>query len=133
MHWQEKTHGDSKVYLKDNIVFAKLSGMFNELGAEKFTNEVKRLVLSLADQPFGILIDDLDLEGGTPEAFAILEQYNQWLNTKPLKAKAMVMSSNAHKEIINKLSPSRNKQNIQYFLTEPEAVAWLQTELEQVK
>lgn len=133
MHWQENVHGESRVYLKDNIVFVKLSGMFNDLGAKQFTSEVKRLVLSLGDQAFGILIDDLDLEGGTPEAYAILEEYNQWLNSKPLKAKAMVMTSNAHKEIINTLSPSRKKQNIQYFLTEPEAVTWLQSELESSK
>lgn len=133
MHRQEKTHGQSKVYLKDDIIFSKLSGMFNDLGAEKFTNDVKRLVLLLGDRPFGILIDDLDLEGGTPEAYAILEEYNQLLNTKFLKAKAMVMSSNAHKDIINKLSPSRKKQNIQYFLIEGETVTWLQSELEYPK
>lgn len=110
MHRQEKTHGQSKVYLKDDIIFSKLSGMFNDLGSEKFTDDVKRLVLLFGDRPFGILIDDLDLEGGTPEAYAILEEYNQLLNTKFLKAKAMVMSSNAHKDIINKLSPSRKNR-----------------------
>jgi len=123
-------HGDSEIFVDANIIGVRLSGMFNELGVKQFTDEVRAFVDALNGEPFAVLINDLLLEGGTPEAYAELELYNKWLNTQKLAAKAMVIDSTTNKDLINKLSPSRAKQNIEYFLTEDEAMAWLKSELE---
>ena len=104
--------------------------MFNELGVKKFTDAVRQFVGSLNGRAFGVLINDLKLEGGTPEAYAELEEYNQWLNTQHLVAKAMVIESSTHRDIINKLSPSRSQQNIEYFKSEQDALTWLKQELD---
>lgn len=123
-------HGDREVFISGQIITARFIGLFNEHGATRIINEIKSCVEQIQDRPFAILIDDLQLEGGTPEAYAILEEYNQWLNTKKLVAKAMVLNSSAHKAIINKLSPSRAQQNIEYFEDEASAIHWLKQQLD---
>ena len=122
-------HGDREVYISGKIITARFIGLFNEHGARRITDEIKSCVEQMQGQPFAILIDDLKLEGGTPEAYAIVEEYNQWLNTQSLIAKAMVLNSSAHKAIINKLAPSRSQQNIEYFTDENEAISWLEQQL----
>ncbi|NVK44434.1 MAG: STAS/SEC14 domain-containing protein [Oceanospirillaceae bacterium] len=122
-------HGDREVFLHEDIITARFIGLFNEHGARRITNEIRECVAQMQGKPFAILIDDLQLSGGTPEAYVVLEEYNQWLNTQKLVAKAMVLTSKAHKAIIDKLSPSRLEQNIQYFIDEDSALDWLRSEL----
>lgn len=130
MSENEFIHGGSEVIVQNEIIIVRLSGMFNELGVKKFTDAVRQFVGSLNGRAFGVLINDLKLEGGTPEAYAELEEYNQWLNTQQLVAKAMVIESSTHRDIINKLSPSRSQQNIEYFKSEQDALIWLKQELD---
>jgi hypothetical protein len=129
MSENEYIHGGSEVITQNEIIIVRLSGVFNELGVKKFTDAVRQFVGSLDGNAFGILINDLKLEGGTPEAYAELEVYNQWLNTQRLVAKAMVIESSTHKDIINKLSTSRYQQNIEYFSSEQDALTRLKQEL----
>lgn len=124
-------HGEREVFLKDRIITARFIGMFNEHGVKRITDEIRQCIYQLSGKPFAILVDDLKLEGGTPEAYVVLEEYNQWLNTQNLVAKAMVLTSKAHKAIIDKLSPSRTQQNIQYFVSEDSALAWLKLDRHQ--
>lgn len=125
-------HGGSEVTTEGPIIIVRLKGLFNDLGVKRFTDAVRAFVATLNGAAFGILINDLELEGGTPEAYAELEQYNQWLNTQRLVAKAMVIDSSMKKDLINKLSPSRAKQNIEYFTSEEDALNWLKQSLNQV-
>ncbi len=123
-------HGEREVFMQDRIITARFIGMFNEHGVKRITDEIRDCIYQLSGEPFAILVDDLKLEGGTPEAYVVLEEYNQWLNTQNLVAKAMVLTSKAHKAIIDKLSPSRLEQNIQYFVSEDSALDWLRSELD---
>jgi len=122
-------HGTVIASLDKQIIRVTLKGMFNELGAKEYTNTVKEYVLQLESKPFAILINNLEMKGGTPEAYQELESYNRWLNTQNLIAKAMVIESNLHQQIIDHYSPSRQSQNTRSFLTEEEALNWLQQEL----
>jgi hypothetical protein len=130
MNKNEYAHGDVEILIDDHIIIVRLSGMFNELGVKKFTDAIKEFVSNLNGDSFAVLINDLKLDGGTPEAYAELEDYNQWLNTQKLLAKAMVIDSATNKHIINALSPSLSAQNIEYFLTEDAAINWLKSELD---
>ena len=129
MQEDKHIHGDREVSLSGQIITARFIGLFNEHGVRRITDEIKACVEQLQGSSFAILIDDLKLEGGTPEAYAVLEEYNQWLNTKKLAAKAMLIKSASHKAIINKLSPSRAKQTIEYFTEEESAIDWLKQQL----
>lgn len=122
-------HGTSEVTLVDNIIRAKLSGSFNRQGCALYTERVKQIVATLNAQPFAMLIDDLDLEGGTPAAYQALQDYNVWLNRQAIVAKAFIINNNVTKHIILQRSPALLEQNIAFFNNYDDATLWLKQQL----
>ncbi|UUO25007.1 hypothetical protein FGD67_18650 [Colwellia sp. M166] len=121
-------HGEVSIFLQnENIIIAKLKGAFNEYGAQEYTDGIKQIITQLDGQNFSILINLLELMGGTPEAYKELEDYNKWLNSQNLLAKAMVINSMITLDIINMYSPSRGEQKSETFDNETDAIAWLKT------
>ena len=120
-------HGEVSISLKGNIIVVRNVGAFNEYGAQKYTNGVEAIVDDLKDTSFSILVNNLEFQGATPEAYQELEKYNVWLNQQKLIAKAMVITSNTILDVINKLSPSRASQQTRSFDNEEDAMSWLQT------
>ncbi len=118
-------HGEVIITVDKNIIIVKLEGAFNEFGAKKYTIGVKETIDTFQGKPFSILINNLEVLGGTPEAYEELEKYNQWLNTQNLTAKAMVISSITTLDIINLLCPSRQSQQSKNFDNEEDALNWL--------
>lgn len=125
-------HGEYSVELFGNIIVSTLKGSFNEVGTMKYTELVKAKIATLANAPFAMLIDDIALEGGTPEAYKVLNDYNTWLLEQPLVAKALVINSTLQKAITLKLTPSLTKQNIEYFDDKASAMEWLEQQLSEV-
>jgi hypothetical protein len=122
-------HGEFIVTLNGNVIECMLKGSFNEKGTIAYTSNVKAKVEELDGKPFAMLIDDLALEGGTPKAYAALDEYNQWLMSQALAAKALIVSSFAQKEIMLQQAPTLKKQKIEFFTERKTAVAWLQQQL----
>ncbi|WP_448211927.1 hypothetical protein [Colwellia sp. MEBiC06753] len=122
-------HGDFSVSLINNIISSRLAGSFNEAGCLAYVAAVKEKVALLNAKPFVMLIDDLALEGGTPEAYVALEDYNRWLNTQPIIAKAFLITFSSQKEIILQRTPSLAQQNIAFFKTRTDAEHWLEQQL----
>ena len=120
-------HGKVSISLKGNIIVVRNVGAFNEYGAQKYTNGVEAIVDELQDASFSILVNNLEFQGATPEAYQELENYNIWLNQQKLIAKAMVITSNTTLDVINKLSPSRASQQTRSFDNEDDAMNWLQS------
>ncbi|WP_206483301.1 hypothetical protein [Thalassotalea sp. G2M2-11] len=122
-------HGKYNVELIDNILFVKLSGSFNCAGTEAYVATVKQYIAELAGQPFAMLIDDLDVEGGTPEAYQKLNDYNEWLVSQPIVGKAFIIKSLAIKEIVLERTPSLKQQQIEFFQDVESAEQWLRDKL----
>lgn len=120
-------HGEVDLHMQDGIIMVKLSGSFNEEGAKQYTESVKNIVRGLKGNNFLMLINNLELEGGTPDAYQILESYNYWLIQHNLTAKAIVLSSDTLKDIIGNLSPSLEQQHCQYFTTIHDGMTWLKS------
>lgn len=118
-------HGQHFVQREGQVIRVKLSGSFNEAGVCAYAAEVKEIVASLSGQPFAMLIDDLDVEGGTPKAYAALNDYNEWLNQQSVIAKAFVINSLALKDIILQRTPELQRQNIAFFFSYNDAEKWL--------
>ena len=78
-------------------------------------------------ESFSILVNNLHFQGATPEAYQELENYNIWLNTQKLIAKAMVITSSITLDVINVRSPSRASQQTKSFDNEEDAMTWLKT------
>lgn len=119
-------HGQIEVKLQDDIIMCKLIGSFNQDGVKRYAAAVKSAIEQLNGKPFAMVIDDLMLEGGTPEAFQALQEYNVWLNEQPLIAKAFVIDKPMLKDIILKRSPALLDQKIDFFKNVEDAIAWLQ-------
>jgi hypothetical protein len=120
-------HGKYTIEVEGNIILLRLFGAFNEQGTKLFTTQMIQTIDALNKKPFCILVNDLEVTGGTPEAYAELERYNQWLNKQKLLAKAMVIKSAVTLAIIDRYAPARQQQNIAVFDNEPDAISWLKS------
>ena len=120
-------HGEVQICCENNIISATLIGSFNEEGAIKYTEGIKDIVRSLEGQKYAILVDNLNMEGGTPEAYQVLEQYNQWLNGTNLVGKAIIVKTLITTELIKSLSPSIKLQTTKSFQNRTLAIQWLQS------
>lgn len=120
-------HGEALIHIEEKIIVAKLIGAFNMEGAIKYTEGMKKTIKEFQGESFLMLVNDLKLEGGTPEAFQELEEYNHWLTTQKLIAKAMVIKSNVTIDLIGKLSPSQELQKYKIFDNEKDAYIWLKS------
>ena len=125
-------HGETIITYEDGIIQSTFIGSFNSAGVQKYVNQIKHLIDGLNGADFAILVDNLQLEGGTPLAYEALEDYNQWLNKQPLVAKAMLSNSVVKMQIIDSLTKAHQKQNVQHFQSREKALCWLKTELDRV-
>ncbi len=120
-------HGDVQISIEGNIIIATLTGAFNKEGAIKYTEEVKSIIKPLKGEKYAILVDNFNMEGGTPEAYQVLEEYNQWLNKTNIVAKAIVVKTLVTTELIKSWSPSIKLQNTESFQEKELALKWLNT------
>lgn len=123
-------HGTCEVALiGERIISAAFIGSFNDKGVQHYANEIKRLVSTFQNQPFAMLINNLEVEGGTPEAYQTLDNYNQWLNQQAIVAKAFIIDNNVTKQILLARTPALKKQNIAFFENPTDATIWLNQQL----
>jgi len=118
-------HGEFVLSIEGYLITATLSGCFNEIGAQAYTQASKALIESLNGHPFAVLVNNLQVDGGVPEAFAILEAHNQWVSQQNIIAKAVVSQSQALNTITVARSPSMTKQNLALFTNIEDAINWL--------
>lgn len=120
-------HGRCDINTDGNLIVVKACGSFNVEGVKLFVSAITQTILSLKGQPFCLLMDDTLVEGGTSEAYAALNEYNEWLNNQPLLAKAFIINSKVKKGIILSNSPAIHTQNIAFFPAKSAALEWLAT------
>ncbi len=120
-------HGEVDIIVEGNIIIATLVGSFNEIGAIQYTEGIKNIVNTFERKRYAILVDNSNMEGGTPQAYQVLEKYNQWLNKTNLVAKAMIVKTSVTTELINSLSPSIKQQTTQSFNDKKLAKKWLKS------
>ena len=123
------SHGTFSLRQENNIIFITLIGSFNEYGLSELAHNLKNRVIALSGERFAILINDTEMEGGTPEAYEELNELNIWLNTKNMVAKAVVVKYEMTLDIIKSRAPALKTQNIKTFHLESQAFSWLKEEL----
>lgn len=118
-------HGEHRVLIDNNIIRVVMSGAFNEFTIMDVSAQINKAIESLAPQPFCILNDVRNVEGGTPEGFEESNQFNLWLESQKMIAKAIVTHSIAFREINESRVREHSTQLVQYFTTTEEAEVWL--------
>jgi hypothetical protein len=123
---QYQSHGDYHLILNQYIIEVTLVGAFNDLGVKAWTEAVKNTIKLFDGKPFAILMDLTQAQGATPEAFEVANQYNEWLNTQNMIAKAVVFGNRILQEIEQVMVKAKQKQKIKNFFDVNEARLWLQ-------
>lgn len=118
-------HGESTIVAKENIIHITLKGAFNEYGAIDVSKKTMEIIRNFNQKRFMLLVNLLNLDGATPEAFNISNEFNEWLNSQNMVAKAIVITSQVIKAIDQQWVPSKVVQNIEYFDSENDALIWL--------
>ncbi|AHC13932.1 hypothetical protein [Salinispira pacifica] len=67
-------HGEYQIVGIGRVLAVKVSGSWNAEGAERYRKELEHSLISMAEQPFGHIIDVRKWELATPEAMAILKR-----------------------------------------------------------
>jgi len=123
-------HGIFTVTVDTNIIIITMKGSFNEFGARALIDSIKAKIKSFKSAKFSIIVEDLELEGMTPEGYKEINKYNEWLNDQNMIAKARVAKSTVTLDIDNRLIPAIKKQNIKIFEDVPAAIEWLKRQSE---
>lgn len=123
-----RNHGSFIVSIDENIIVATLYGSFNEFDAVDLTEQLIAKIDSFHGKPFCMLINNLELEGLTPEACEEIDSYNEWLNGQNMIAKAFVVNSPLQFDLPSLNIPSKQKQNIKQFGNAASAIEWLESQ-----
>lgn len=124
-----ENHGENTIVVKENIIHITLKGAFNEYGAKDVSIKTKEIIRSFKQKKFMVLANLLNLDGATPEAFGTSNEFNEWLNSQGMVAKAIVITSQTVKAVDQKWVPSKAAQNIEYFDNEDDALIWLKKQM----
>lgn len=117
-------HGRYSVLVKNNVITTYLRGSLNEYTVKKMIQELKAHVLERQGAPVFLLVDDLELDGITPEGFAEIDSYNIWLVDKNVVAKAVVTKMDIQKCIDVHWIPNMYSDT-HYFNHSKQAWEWL--------
>jgi hypothetical protein len=118
-------HGECLISVEDNIIYIQPIGAFNEEGIIEASKEVSIAVDNFGDENFKLLLDYTSIEGATPEAFVKLNEFNSWLNTQNMVAKAVVVNLSLTLTLLNNFVPERSIQNDKNFDNKADAIEWI--------
>jgi len=123
-------HGEYHIEVINDIIKISVRGAFNDIGAKALAIDLKKTIEAYGQEPFAIMANLLDFDGGTPEVFAESDEFNAWLNSKNMMAKALIFTSPVLIAIEKTLVTSKAKQNIQYFDNTSAAKKWLDKQMQ---
>ena len=127
------SHGRTVVTVEGRIIHSVFKGSFNREAIVDYAQKIRSAINAFEGKPFAVMVDDVDIEGGTPDAYDELNQLNKWVNEQVIVAKAFIIESAVNKQIILERTPEILKQKIDFFVNEDDARAWLIQQLEQAE
>ncbi len=119
-------HGECDVTSIDSIIVVTLKGSFNDIAVEACIGKIKSEIEIQKLDRFSMLIDYSESIGGTPDAYAISNQFNSWLNSEDkLNKKALVTKIEILVDISLKQQSELRKQDVKIFSNTDDALKWL--------
>ncbi|MEP4888714.1 MAG: STAS/SEC14 domain-containing protein [Aliiglaciecola sp.] len=117
--------GSYEFKVEGRIVYQTFTGMFSGKTARTYLRETKQLITQFEGKAFCMLIDIREMEGLTPDGYNMIDNFNQWVNTQNLVAKAIVVSNDVVGKIVSSRVPELKKQNVKYFEDIQTAIKWV--------
>ncbi len=121
-------HGTTSISTDGDIITMKPVGAFNREGTVKAIENLTVVIEGFSHHKFKLLFDYTEVEGGTPDVFEKIDEFNLWLNNQNMIAKALIINSSAMLEILESKSPARKFQNTKNFDNEASALNWLEVQ-----
>jgi len=118
-------HGTTSISIDGDIISMKSVGAFNREGTVRAIEKLTLAIENFSQKRFKMLFDYTKVEGGTPDVFEKIDEFNLWLNNQNMAAKALIINSSAMLEILESKSPARKFQNTKNFDNEASALSWL--------
>ena len=109
----------------NGILTARLSGIFNEISAERYRKDLFSAVEELEGAPFALLADISGVEGATPEAFDMVKYIVNQLPSMGLSHKAYVYKGAVIKGIMFQRIPELKELEYLFFENFEDAYAFL--------
>lgn len=123
-------HGDFKIWVVENVLFAELIGAWNEEASLNFQKAFMDEAACLVGKPWAhvVYLDDWVL--GTPEMEPIIQDLTQWCITNGLKCAAQVFSPSMVKKFqLNKMVVEHQGTFVRkQFKDKKSAFEWLEAE-----
>ena len=121
-------HGKNIISVEGDIIISKIIGAFNAEGIDKSIADLKVAIDSFCQNEFKLLVNYIDTEGGTPEVYEKINEFNIWLKSKNMVAKALVSNSNVVLSIRESRTPKGMSLNERVFDDEVNAIIWLKSQ-----
>lgn len=113
------------IEVKENIIYLLIEGSLDIETSQRWIDEMKLVIKGFEGREFKILVDTLKMDGATPEAYDVIDDYNKWLSNQNIIAKAMIMPQKFLKEIYEARVPSRLGHEVKCFLDREVGEKWL--------
>lgn len=120
----ELAHGKTSLSVHGNIIEVTITGAFNEYCMKIANDNAMAAIMLMKKSPFFILLNFLDSEGGTPEAYEESTKFNLWLNQQNMISKAIITKSLTFKCINESRVKRSEKQIVEYFESKQDALNW---------
>lgn len=122
-------HGTDSITIEGLMLIAKVSGYHNEADAQAVTASLAKAAATFAGVCYAQLVDARDLQGITPEGFAVINDYHQQEVSQGLVALAFVATNQVLPSIFENYVAIDESSNMQIFGDVDEATEWLQSKL----
>lgn len=122
-------HGVYHLDVIGNVIVCEFSDAFNVEGASEFLRDFRMIVDQMNGEAFAVVSNGVDCDGGTPEAYDLVNQYNEWLATTNCYAKALVFRDTLSRNIYRDRVPAIEQQRefLQEFFSYEEAIEWVKS------
>lgn len=125
-------HGTTQVERRGSVIYARIEGAFNLIGAAAGIAKVEALAANYGDAPWGKLTDMRGCMLGAPDTLPLITSHNQWCADHGCIGIALVVDTGLVKELY-----IRNSQGcslvIATFHSPEEANNWLIQRLDEAR
>jgi hypothetical protein len=120
-------HGSFEMKIQDSTLIFKCIDAWNYETALRFGDEYKKLILSFNGAPWACLVDLTQWEFTTPDVWELVDELNEWGNSKNQKYEAVVCSLIIQKVFLEKSHDLLTNVETKFCDNLEEAYSWLKS------
>lgn len=120
-----KAHGNFHCEIEKQLLICTLTGSWNAEEARDFCQSVLKSIEQISSKPWDYIVNALDFDGGTPEAYQINNDMLETLKTANLSRRAIISKGTVYISISKQFQPAFEHFETRYFDNIDNARIWL--------